>query len=129
MRHCVCLIVCIGSLGCGGPQTGQLDLSRPTPGLELQTEDFARARANFATRLVREGPAPAEGEALGPLADADTVEYRSGTLPLRAYRSHPSAGGAKRAAVLLLHGGFAFGVGQWETGRPFRDAGFVVMMP
>src|SRR4051794_2182174 len=104
MRHRVWLIVGVGLLGCGGPPAGDLDPPGPTLGLELQAEDYAQARARFATRLVREAPSPSPGEALAPLADAEEVEYRSGALRLRAYRSRPSADGTKRAAVLLLHG-------------------------
>jgi len=127
MRHGVWIIPCVGLLGCGGSQAGNRDLPRPSPGLELRTEDLAQARAGFATELVRHGPSP--GAALATPADAEAVEYRSGTLRLRAYRSRPSADGTRRAAVLFLHGGFAFGEGHWEMSRPFRDAGFVVMTP
>jgi dipeptidyl aminopeptidase/acylaminoacyl peptidase len=129
MPNRVWLILCVELLGCGGPQGSSLDLPRTTPGLELQTEDFAHARAGFATKLVRKGPSPSPGEVLAPLADAEEIEYQSADLRLRAYRSRPSADGVKRPAVLLLHGGFAFGIGHWEKSRPFRDAGFVVMMP
>nr|WP_303652652.1 alpha/beta fold hydrolase [Paludisphaera mucosa] len=48
---------------------------------------------------------------------------------MRAYRSRPAPDGVRRAAVLFLHGGFAFGEGHWEMSRPFRDAGYVVMTP
>jgi dipeptidyl aminopeptidase/acylaminoacyl peptidase len=30
--------------------------------------------------------------------------------------------------VLFLHGGFALGADDWEQARPYRDAGFVVLM-
>ena len=30
---------------------------------------------------------------------------------------------------MFLHGGFAFGEDDWEQAEPFRDAGFVVMIP
>ena len=123
------LILCVAFLGCGVPQASHLDLPRPTPGLELQAEDFARARAGFATKLLRKGPSPSQSALLKPLADAEEIEYRSADLRLRAYRSRPSADGTRRPAVLLLHGGFAFGIGQWEMSRAFRDAGFAVMMP
>jgi dipeptidyl aminopeptidase/acylaminoacyl peptidase len=37
--------------------------------------------------------------------------------------------GARRPAVLFLHGGFAFGADDWEQTLPFRRAGFVVLTP
>src|SRR5206468_2647773 len=39
----------------------------------------------------------------------------------------PAAG--KKPAVLFLHGGFAFGSEDWDQAKPFRDAGFVTMLP
>lgn len=55
--------------------------------------------------------------------------YRSGDLALRAFVDPPSGGEKKRPAVVFLHGGFAFGDGDWEMAQPYRDAGYVVMMP
>ncbi|QEH37916.1 Alpha/beta hydrolase family protein [Aquisphaera giovannonii] len=123
-------IVCGAILGggCGGPGAG-VDLPPPTPGLELRGEDFAQARAAFSTRLTRHAPPPGQAQALPAIPDAETVEYASGHLRLKAYRSRPSAGPARRPAVLFLHGGFSFGEGHWEMSRPFREAGFVVMTP
>ena len=116
-------------LGCGAPQAGDTELPRATPGLELQSEDYARARSTFRTKLVRKGPAPQQGETLKPPGDAEEIEYGSGDLRLKAYLGRPANDGRPRPAVIVLHGGFAFGEGQWEMARPFRDAGFVVMMP
>ena len=113
----------------GPTQVIDPDLPRATPGLELQSEDFAHARVNFRTTLLQCGPAPQEGEALEKPDDAEEVEYRSGGLRLKAYLSRVPDNGRKRPAVLVLHGGFAFGVGQWTMARSFRNAGFVVMMP
>ncbi len=116
-------------LGCGVPQASDTELPRATPGLELQPEDYARTRSRFRTGLVRRGSAPQGATPLKKPGDAEEIEYGSGDLRLKAYLSCISNDGRKRAAVVVLHGGFAFGEGQWEMARPFRDAGFVVMMP
>lgn len=120
-------VVILGlGIACSGP-TPDEDPPRPTPGLELRNEDYVQARAGFATRLVRRGPSPAASEPLATPPGAVTVEYQSGPLQLRAYRSPRTDDGSKRPAVLFLHGGFAFGESDWEMTRPFREAGFVVM--
>ena len=66
-----------------------------------------------------------------PAAPEGSVEvvYQSGTLTLRAFASPPGRPDASKPAVLFLHGGFAFGEGHWAMTRPFRDAGYVVMIP
>ncbi|WP_165067385.1 alpha/beta hydrolase family protein [Paludisphaera rhizosphaerae] len=123
------LIAFLGfGIACGGPVPDD-DPPRPTPGLELRDEDYAQARAGFATKLVRHGPSPAPSNPAATPPDAVAVEYQSGDLRLQAYRNQRSGDGAKRPAVLFLHGGFAFGDGDWEMSQPFRDAGFVVMTP
>ncbi|RYX84729.1 alpha/beta hydrolase [bacterium] len=101
-----------------------------TPGLELQKEDYATARSHFQTQLIRQGPAPQQGEALQAPASAQQVVY-SPTLSLKAWLSSAPTGAAstKHPAVLFLHGGFAIGDGDWDMGRPYQEAGFVVMMP
>lgn len=90
---------------------------------------YVEARAAFATRLKREGPAPQPYEPVAPPKGVTEVVYRSGALELKAWLGGVSPDGKKRPAVLFLHGGFAFGVEDWEMTAPFRDAGFVVMVP
>ncbi|MCK6572781.1 alpha/beta fold hydrolase [Myxococcota bacterium] len=90
---------------------------------------YAEARAAFATRLKRQGPAPQPFEPVAPPKGVTEVVYRSGALELKAWLAGVSPEGKKRPAVLFLHGGFAFGVEDWEMAAPFRDAGFVVMVP
>lgn len=48
---------------------------------------------------------------------------------LRAYTSPPETGGRARPAVLFLHGGFGLAPEHWEMARPFRDAGYVILIP
>ena len=98
-------------------------------GLAQKTDDYAKLRETFSTQLVQRGPSPQPGEPLRAPSRATEIEYMSGGHKLRAYVDTLAEGGAKRPAVLFLHGGFAFGEGDWEMAQPFRDAGYIVMMP
>jgi dipeptidyl aminopeptidase/acylaminoacyl peptidase len=98
-------------------------------GLELQDEDYARARESFKTKLTKQGAAPQRAPQLGPAGDGELVQYPSGNAKLSAYASPQNQGGPKKPAVLFLHGGFALGADDWQSTRPYRDAGFVVMTP
>lgn len=89
---------------------------------------YAEERARFKTRLVRWGPAPQDYELATPPPDAREITYTSGTLTLRAWVSVSSTSNAA-SAVLFLHGGFAFAKDDWDMVQPYRDAGFVVLMP
>lgn len=48
---------------------------------------------------------------------------------LSAFVDPPSASGTPRPGLVLLHGGFAFGEGDWEMAQPYRSEGYVVLMP
>ncbi len=126
MPNCVRLVLTVGfvlfSAGCQFQQ----DVS---PGLEPQQVDFAQARSGFKTKLVRQGQSPQMGEPLQTPAGASEIEYRSGNLTLKAFVTPDPGDGQKHPAVLFLHGGFAFGDGDWEMPQPYRDAGFIVMIP
>jgi dienelactone hydrolase len=97
--------------------------------LPLQQEDYAQFRQTFRTQLVRRGPSPQDGEPLGVYQGVDRIAYRSGGLNLTAYVDRAPADGRPRPAVLYLHGGFAFGEEDLEQAQPYRDAGFIVMVP
>ena len=115
---------------------------RESAGLELQSEDYSKARSHFQTHLVRHGAAPQRSHQLPTPAGAQRVLY-SKTLslmawitPLPAHTSKRSdlsktakIAGVKKPAVLFLHGGFAIGGSDWQMAQPYRDAGYVVMMP
>jgi dienelactone hydrolase len=103
---------------------------RPSaPSVRLESLSYAEAHALFHTRLLREGPAPQPYGPISVPADAREIPYTSDDLTLKAWVSAPPADGKTRPAVLFLHGGFAFGEGDWEMAKPYRDAGFVVLAP
>lgn len=97
--------------------------------LETQQEDYAVAREKFRTKLTRRGPSPQSFEPLSTPPGAQRVSYRSGGYQLTAFVDSPQPAAAPRPGVVFLHGGFAFGDGDWEMAQPFRNAGFVVMEP
>lgn len=123
-------LVAAGVLGvgcCGGLMLFGWFAVRPTSFPE-QTQDYADARKAHRTVLVKSGPAPQPWDDEPPPAGAKVVTYTSGQLKLTAWVGPPAAG-PPRPAVLFLHGGFAFGADDWDQAKPFRDAGYVVMIP
>ncbi len=108
--------------------------STPTPDyhplVEVQHEDLGEARSHFKTNILRKGPPPTEWEDLIAPAGAAQIEYLSETLHLKAWITEPSViGKGRHPAVLFLHSGFDLGADQWAAVQPFRDAGYVVMVP
>jgi dienelactone hydrolase len=100
-----------------------------SPGLEPQQQDYAQARSAWKTKLVRQGPSPQQGEPLQTPPNTVAIDYHSGELTLKAFVTPDPGDGAKHPAVLFLHGGFAFGGDDGEMPQPYRDAGFIVMIP
>lgn len=92
------------------------------------TADYAVARTSFHTKLVKHGPAPQPWVPTILPASARSLTFKSGGLSLEAWISGDGKP-PQHPAVLFLHGGFAFGEDDWEMTKPFRDAGFIVMMP
>src|SRR3954466_2753799 len=105
----VLLPVAVGCRPGRGP-TGQPVPGRPT----ADAEDLAAARSGFVTRLRVRGPAPQRYRNDKPPAGVTEVEYTSGDLKLKGWLSADAGGGKKRPAVVYLHGGWAFGDGDWE---------------
>lgn len=96
--------------------------------LKEHDEDYGAARKQFQTKLRLARPSPQEYDpAYAP--GGRRISYRSGDLTLAAQVDPPPADGQPRPAVLFLHGGFAFGEGDWEMPQPYRDAGYIVMTP
>jgi dipeptidyl aminopeptidase/acylaminoacyl peptidase len=100
------------------------------PEVAIQSGDYAAARREFHTSLVRRGPAP-QPDSMPPAPEGVTVlEYPSGDLRLKAWINRPTERrAAQRPAVLFLHGGFSFGPLDWKMAQAFRDSGYVVMTP
>jgi dipeptidyl aminopeptidase/acylaminoacyl peptidase len=105
----------------------------PIPGVPpLVHVDYGEARRHFSTRLTRSGPAPEIADPLGTPEGARRVTYGGGpdgSIPLVAWLSAFEPSAALRPAVLFLHGGNATGDGHWELMRPYREAGFAVLLP
>jgi dipeptidyl aminopeptidase/acylaminoacyl peptidase len=101
------------------------------PDITIQTEDYAQARKEFHTRLLKKGPAPEQVCAASkPPQGVSQVEFPSGEFHLRAWISRPSHPDSRKSpAILFLHGGFCFDYSDWEVTQAFRDAGFVLMIP
>jgi uncharacterized protein (TIGR03067 family) len=91
-------------------------------------DDLATARKGFATTLRVRGAAPQPYQNDRPPAGVKLVEFPSGDLKLKGWLSADANDGKKRPAVVYLHGGFAFGDGDWEDAEPFAKAGFVLFM-
>jgi dienelactone hydrolase len=101
-----------------------------TPIVEIQKEDYAKARQKFRTKLVQQNPSPQTER----MPDAPTgvmmVEFPSGNLRLKAWINRPDKTEKNKIpAVVFLHGGFGFGKEDWEMTEPFRNAGFIVLVP
>lgn len=100
----------------------------------LIREDYAEARQQFRTKLLRKGPSPDELQPLSAPPGARRLDYRSGQLTLTAWISEnanvaPTGSTRLRPAVLFLHGGNSLWQGHWDLARPFVEAGYVAMIP
>jgi dipeptidyl aminopeptidase/acylaminoacyl peptidase len=105
---------------------------KEVPDISIQTQDYAAARKEFATKLLTKGPAPFQNQCkdLPPPDGISEVRYTSGSLKLKAWINSPAKPSEhKFQAVLFLHGGFCLDSDHWNVTKPYRDAGFVVMVP
>ena len=116
-----------GSPGSSGTSPGTT-ASTTTPAASNE-KPYLERRANFKTSLTSAGPAPQQFEAEQPPAGVEEVVYQSGDLQLKAWVDKRGVKGDKAPALVFFHGGFAFGGGDLEECKPFRDAGYVVMAP
>jgi dipeptidyl aminopeptidase/acylaminoacyl peptidase len=120
----------ITTVGCG-PADAPVPPGSP-PARADRTElavDLATARSTFTTKLRVNGRAPQRYQNDRPPVGVKQVEFTSGQLRLRGWLSADPGEGRKRPAVVYLHGGWAFGLGDWEDAAPFAEAGFVLFMP
>jgi formylglycine-generating enzyme required for sulfatase activity/acetyl esterase/lipase len=99
------------------------------PETNNQSEDYAEARWQFQTKLLRKGPSPQPGSPLRPPEGVTQVDFPSAELHLKAWLNLPVDQSRKHAAVVFLHGGWSFYPGAWDQAKPYRDAGFIVITP
>src|SRR5262249_55756480 len=100
------------------------------PGGEVQNEDYAQARSQFRTKLVRKAPSPQQWSPTKPPVEATEIEYPSGDWRLKEWMNGRVDQTRQHPAILWLHGGFAFDFpDDWDVTKPYRDAGFVVLAP
>jgi acetyl esterase/lipase len=94
-----------------------------------QAQEHESTRGSFRTKLLREGPSPqAHGQVTPPGRTID-IEFPSGTLRLKGWLAFPAEAREPLSAIVYLHGGFAFGMDDYEQAQPFLDAGYAVMFP
>jgi acetyl esterase/lipase len=91
--------------------------------------DLAAARKQFTTKLRKRGPAPQPFQKEVPPPGVKEVLYQSGDLKLKGWLSADPGDGKRRPAVVFLHGGWSFDLGDWHDAEPFIKAGFVLFMP
>jgi dipeptidyl aminopeptidase/acylaminoacyl peptidase len=95
----------------------------------VSAENLEEARSGFVSKLTVRGPAPQKYQNRKPPPGVREVEYVSRDLKLKGWLSSTGDDAVKRPAVVFLHGGWAFGGGDWEDAEPFAKAGFVLFMP
>ena len=118
-----------GSAVAGTPGAPAATAGAPNTPAQPARDDYAAARRSFQTKLTRRGGPPQEWDPLQTPPGAQRISYSSGGLTLAALADAAPADGQKRPGLLFLHGGFALGDGDWEMAQPYRDAGYVVLIP
>ncbi|PRQ09583.1 alpha/beta hydrolase family protein [Enhygromyxa salina] len=121
------LAVSVGPAGCRKtpPEPPEATATR------APTKPYLARRHAHDTELRVRGPSPGKYEEYRPARGVSAVTYPSGDLSLVAWYATPlGASGSNRApALVYFHGDFAFGPDDFESVRPFVDAGYVVMTP
>lgn len=126
------------SIGCGNdtaPDGLRSDAPPPPHGIssvpmEEAIEPYVARRARLQTQLTRRGPSPQRWSDDPLPAGVQVIEYESDGRKLKAWLSVPEAiADEKKPALVYMHGGFAFGLGDFAVCQPFINAGFVVMCP
>lgn len=90
---------------------------------------YSQWRSSFQTDLTRHGPAPQDYDEDTMPPGVTEVRYRSGELQLRGWVHRPAGADEPAPALLFLHGGFAFGIGDLMACEAAMDRGYVVMTP
>jgi acetyl esterase/lipase len=112
----------------GTPRLAQSGSSATTNVASAPT--FAERRARHRTKLLVHGPSPQGFADETPPPPARLIHYKSGGLELQAWFALPPGARTGRVpALVFFHGGFALSGEDFESVRPFLDAGFAVMTP
>jgi dipeptidyl aminopeptidase/acylaminoacyl peptidase len=121
MRYSLNRWICYFAFGCslvGCAPSGDTNLS------------YLDRLGTFESQLTISSPAPQDYSDDEPPEGVQVVHYLSGDMSLKAWLALPEdVSDKKRPGVVYIHGGFAFGTGDFIDAQPFRDAGFVVMTP
>ncbi len=99
------------------------------PGKEQDIMRFKNDRDDFKTNLLVKGPSPQSYDEETPPEGVTEVTYQSGEYALKAWLSDDPSDGKRHPAVVYVHGGFAFGLSDWEDVKAYLSAGFVLMTP
>lgn len=127
--YAIVFSLALTTLGTAIAQTTADDGTVP-PVVEIRHNDYAAARKRFRTKLLKQTGAPQNEPLPTPPNGVTAVEFASDRLRLKAWINLPDERTHRKyPAVLFLHGGFGFGVEDWEMTKPFRDAGYVVLTP
>jgi dipeptidyl aminopeptidase/acylaminoacyl peptidase len=133
LRHALAFLLTVGiNVAAQDSKPGPKIDPKEVPDITIQTQDYADARKEFATKLLTKGPAPFQDHCTNsaPPDGVSEVRFKSGSLELKAWiSSPPKPWGQKLQAVLFLHGGFCLDSEHWNVAKAFRDAGFFLMMP
>jgi acetyl esterase/lipase len=131
----VSVVVAFIALACSRGQATSKQTAAPAPASALSTapaNSYLERLAPFKTKLQRRGPAPQSFDpSERPPLGVREVTYHSDGLTLKAWLAIPKTASAtaKVPGIIYFHGGFAFGAEDFESARPFLDAGLAVMCP
>ena len=104
------------------------------PLVQIKSDDYSIVRKQFKTKLIKQGGSPQKTQQVDsadiPPQGVTQILFKSGDLTLKAWMNKPDASNKKKyPVVVFLHGGFAFGKGDWDMAKLFRDSGFIVIVP
>jgi dipeptidyl aminopeptidase/acylaminoacyl peptidase len=126
-RPAIVLLVLLAVTGCQRAGTAgkpAASASSPVPDVPL-----VQARMQHATELLKHGPSPQAAPAKMPAPrGARKVTYPAPKGPSLAFLAVPPGAGP-HPGILFAHGGWALDDGDFESARPFLDAGFAVIAP
>jgi dipeptidyl aminopeptidase/acylaminoacyl peptidase len=120
----VAALVVLAACAHPSPKAADPDIELIEPEVAIDHTDYASVRASFRTHLTHEAPAPQPFDPLVVPPGVESVTYAPGLVGWLAKPAQTPS-----AAVLFLHGGWAFGADDWTETKPYRDAGFVVFAP